>query len=80
LTPQKLEEKEQNGFVIVVIVNTLKVISVLRRICSTYLVKRRKKRNKKHQDKRIYTRNQMNLTIFVIPLLGKICRVGGGGM
>jgi len=35
LRPQKLEEKEQNGFVIVVIANTLKVISVLRRNYST---------------------------------------------
>jgi len=31
LTPQKLEEKREKGFVIVVISNTLKVISVLRR-------------------------------------------------
>ena len=31
LTPQKLEEKEQKGFATVVIENTLKVISVLRR-------------------------------------------------
>jgi len=31
LTPQQLEEKKQKGFVIVVIANTLKVITVLRR-------------------------------------------------
>ena len=31
LTPQKLEEKEKKGFAIVVIENTIKVISVLRR-------------------------------------------------
>ena len=31
LTPQKLEEKREKGFATVVIANTLKVISVLRR-------------------------------------------------
>jgi len=31
LTPQQLEEKEKNRFVTIVIENTLKVISVLRR-------------------------------------------------
>jgi len=35
LTPEQLEKKESNGFVTVVIENTLKVISVLRRNYST---------------------------------------------
>ena len=35
LKPKQLEEKEQKGFVTVVIANTLKVISVLRRNYST---------------------------------------------
>jgi len=56
LTPQQLEEKKQKVFVIVVIANTLKVISVLRKNYFTKIVKRRKKRNKEHQKKRIYTR------------------------
>jgi len=61
LKPQQLEEKrakEQKSFVTVVIENTLKVISVLRRNYSTYIVKRRKKMNKKCQKKRIYSRNK----------------------
>ena len=35
MTPQQLEEKEKKGFVTIVIENTLKVISVLRRNYST---------------------------------------------
>jgi len=45
-------------FVTVVIANTLKVISVMRRNYFTLIVKRRKKMIKKCQNKRIYTRNQ----------------------
>jgi len=41
-----------------VITNTLKIISVLRRIVFTSIVKRRKKKIKKSQKKRIYTINQ----------------------
>jgi len=40
-----------------VIANALKVISVLRRNYFTHIVKRRKKRNKKHQKEK-YTKNQ----------------------
>ena len=58
LTPQQLEEKEQKGFVTVVIENTLKVISVLRRNYSTQIAKRKNKRSKKGQKKRIYSRNK----------------------
>ena len=58
LTPKKLEQKEKKGFVTVVIENTLKVISVLRRNYFTENVKRRKKRINKFQKKRIYTGNQ----------------------
>ena len=59
LTSQQLEEKKQKGFAIVMIANTLKVISVLKRNYFTWIVKRRKKMNKKLQKKRIYTRNQL---------------------
>ena len=51
-------KKEKKGFATVVIANIVKVISVLRRNYSTYIVKRMKKRNKKHQKRRIDTRNQ----------------------
>ena len=58
LTRQQLEKKEKKGFSTIVIENTLKVISVLRRNYFTWIVKRRKKMNKKLQKKRIYTKNQ----------------------
>ena len=52
------KKKEQKDFVTIMITNTWKVINVMRRNYLTLIVKRRKKMNKKHRKKRIYTRNQ----------------------
>src|SRR3984885_7969142 len=52
------KKKEKKGFVTIVITNTLKVISVLKKIYFTLIVEKRKNRIKKRQQKSIYTRNQ----------------------
>ena len=52
------KKKEKETFLLVVISNTLKVISVLRKKYSTLIVNVRKKMIKECQNKSIYTRNQ----------------------
>ena len=56
LTPQQLEEKGEKGLCYNFDRKYTK--SALRINYVTYIVKRRKKRNKKIQKKRIYTRSQ----------------------